>query len=151
MKKIDLNKTNKTYKSLVRHDGTISNISNGIIMVTLKGNINCEACNAKAACGVSESNAKEIEVDETDQLFHINEDVEVVLEKQLGLKAVFWAYVFPFILVLCVLIITSNFMEEWLAGLLSLSVLIPYCLALYTLKKSLQKAFKVTILKNSYS
>ncbi len=151
MEKLDLNRTKTAPKNFVKHEGNIMRISNGILTVALKGNINCEACNAKAACGVSESNTKEIEVDMTDQSFHLHEDVEVVLEKQLGLKAVFWAYVFPFILVLSVLIIASNFLKEWAAGLLSLCILAPYYLTLYALQSSFKKAFKITILKNSLS
>lgn len=151
MEKLDLHRTNRTSKNFVKHEGSIRNISDGIVTVALKGNINCEACNAKAACGVSESNDKEIEVDMTDQTFHINENVEVILEKQLGLKAVFWAYVFPFILVLTVLIVASSFVKEWVAGLLSLFILAPYYLALYALQNSFKKAFKINILKNSLS
>jgi sigma-E factor negative regulatory protein RseC len=151
MERLNLNRANISPKNFVKHEGSILNISNGILTVALKGNINCEACNAKGACGVSESNAKEIQVDITDESFEINEDVEVVLEKQLGLKAVFWAYVFPFILVLCVLIISSNFLKEWVSGLLSLFILLPYYLTLYALQSSFKKAFKVTILKNSLS
>lgn len=151
MERLNLNRKKKSPKNFVKHEGSILNISNGIFTVALKGNINCEACNAKGACGVSETNAKEIEVYITDESFQINEDVEVLLEKQLGLKAVFWAYVFPFILVLFVLIISSNFVKEWVSGLLSLFILFPYYLALYAMQSSFKKAFKVTISKNSLS
>jgi len=79
----------------------------------------------------------------------MNERVDVILKKTLGLKAVFWAYVFPFILMFFTLIIASNFLKEWLAGLLSLFVLIPYYLILNFLKASLKDAFKVSVLKTS--
>ncbi len=151
MERLDLHRTKIAPNNFVKHEGSIVRISNGILTVALKGNINCEACNAKGACGVSESNAKEIEVDITDESFQINEDVDVVLEKQLGMKAVFWAYIFPFILVLSVLLISSNFVKEWVSGLLSLFILIPYYLTLYALQSVFKKAFKVTILKNSLS
>jgi positive regulator of sigma E activity len=151
MERLNLNRTKKSQKNFVKHEGSILNISNGILTVALKGNINCEACNAKGACGVSETNAKEIEVYITDESFQINENVEVSLEKQLGLKAVFWAYVFPFILVLFVLIISSNFVKEWVSGLLSLFILFPYYLTLYAMQNAFKKAFKVTISKNSLS
>ena len=100
MEKHDAN-TSITYgNSLLKHDGIISKISSNTITVALKGNIDCEGCNAKLICGASGSNVKEIEVFDFTQSFRLNENVVVALQKQLGLKAVFWAYIFPFILML---------------------------------------------------
>jgi len=63
MEKLDLNSYKNQGQNTINHEGIISKISNGVLTVSLKGNINCEACNAKAACGVSESNSKEIEIE----------------------------------------------------------------------------------------
>jgi len=150
MEKLDLNSFKSQGQNTINHEGIISKISNGVLTVSLKGNINCEACNAKAACGVSESNSKEIEIENNNSSFQLNEQVEVILAKQLGLKAVFWAYVFPFVLVLVVLFVSSNFLKEWQAGLIALFVLAPYYFTLYVLKNLFKKTFKVSILKNNY-
>ena len=138
----------------MKHSGVITKISKSAITVSLEGNINCESCNAKAACGISESNSKEIEIKNpfskragTLQFFKLNEGVDVVMQTELGLKAVFWAYVFPFILMIVVLVVSSNLYKEWVAGLFSLIVLIPYYFLLFVLKKSFRKAFKISILK----
>ena len=109
--------------------------------------MHCEACNAKSACGVSDSDTKEIEIETPAQKLELNENVEVFLKKDLGLKAVFWAYVFPFILLFAVLLIASTLYPEWLAGLLAIGVLIPYYLLLYVLKNSFKSAFKVSVSK----
>jgi sigma-E factor negative regulatory protein RseC len=77
----------------------------------------------------------------------VDESVQVFLKKGLGLKAVFWAYVFPFILLFAVLLIASALYQEWLAGLLAIGVLIPYYLLLYVLKNSFKSAFKVSVSK----
>ena len=129
------------------HAGFVSKINSDSIIVTLEQNIHCEACHVKGTCGVSESSTKEIEVLNSGDLFKINEHVDVILKKTLGLKAVFWAYVFPFILMFFTLIIASNFFKEWLAGLLSLFILIPYYVMLYFLKTSLKGVFKISVLK----
>ena len=131
---------------MIAHEGVIAKISDEIVTVALTGNVHCEACNAKGACGVSEGNTKEIEV-LNDGSYQVNEPVNVVLKKELGLKAVFWAYVFPFILVLTVLIIASSFLKEWMAGLLAMAILIPYYLMLYVLQNTFRKAFSVSIFK----
>ena len=62
MKRIDQNNFNELNKYFVKHTGVISKITGSITTVSLEGNTNCEACNAKAACGISESNSKEIEI-----------------------------------------------------------------------------------------
>lgn len=146
MTKLDLD----SYKSKVdhiTHEGIISKISKNGITVSLKGNVNCEGCKAQSACGVSDSNDKEIEVFNTTESFQLNEVVNVALKRELGLKAVFWAYVFPFVLLIAVLIFTSFFFKEWIVGILSFTVLIPYYFMLYILKDTFYKAFQVSILK----
>ena len=146
MTQLDLD-SYKATKDNIKHEGIISEISENGIIVSLKGNVNCEGCKAQSACGVSDSNDKEIEISNPTQSFQLNEPVDVVLKRELGLKAVFWAYVFPFILMFLVLIITSLFLKEWVAGLFSLAILIPYYFMLFVLKDRFQKAFQVSILK----
>lgn len=134
-------------KNIFVHSGVVSKINSNSVVVTLEQNIHCESCHAKGTCGVSQSSTKEIEVQNSNEFFKINEHVDVILKKALGLKAVFWAYVFPFILMFITLITASNFLKEWLAGLLSLFILIPYYLVLYFLKKRLKGVFKISVLK----
>ncbi len=134
-------------KNTFVHSGIISKIKDDSVIVTLEQNIHCESCRVKAACGISESNTKEIEIVNSSDSFKINENVNVVLRKALGLKAVFWAYVFPFLLMFFSLIIASSFLKEWQAGLISLFVLIPYYLTLYLLKNTFKKALEISILK----
>lgn len=129
------------------HSGIISKIAGDSVIVSLEQNVHCESCRAKAACGISDSNTKDIEIENTLGTFKVNESVHVILKKTLGFKAVFWAYVFPFILMFSTLIIASAFLKEWLAGILSLIILAPYYLTLYILKNTLKSNFKMTILK----
>ena len=147
MKEIETNNATYQDENLVKHEGIVSKVSRNSITVSLKGNMHCEACNAKSACGVSDSETKEIEIETPAQTLELNENVEVFLKKDLGLKAVFWAYVFPFILLFAVLLIASTLYDEWVAGLLAIGVLIPYYLLLHVLKNSFKNAFKVSVSK----
>lgn len=151
MPETDRNSIKKFDESIVKHQGIVSKISSHSITVSLKGNLHCEACNAKSACGVSDSDSKEIEINAPTQSLNLNENVEVFLKKDLGLKAVFWAYVFPFILLFVVLMIASAYYQEWIAGLLALGILIPYYLLLYLLKNSFKSAFQVSVSKLAQS
>lgn len=140
-------KSQETENSTFVHAGKVSRITNDTVFVSLDDNIHCESCRAKAACGISESKNKEIEILDPGQRFEINENVNVVLKKALGLKAVFWAYVFPFILVISVLIIASQLMLEWQAGLIALFSLVPYYGLLHLLNSFFRKKLKVSVLK----
>ena len=131
----------------VKHDGVVSKISNHSITVALTGNVHCEACNAKTVCGASESNSKEIEVEDVSQALRLNENVEVILKKNVGLKAVFWAYVFPFILLMTALLVSSLYYKEWVAGLLAFAILVPYYGMLYVLRSTFKKEFQISLIK----
>ncbi len=146
MTQLDLDSYKKK-KDTIKHEGIISKISKNTITISLKGNVNCEGCKAQSACGVSDTNDKEIEIENPTQSFQLHETVDLVLNRELGLKAVFWAYVFPFILMFLVLILTSLFLKEWVAGLVSLFVLVPYYFMLFVLKDTFKKAFQLSILK----
>ncbi|MEJ2162339.1 MAG: SoxR reducing system RseC family protein [Robiginitalea sp.] len=129
------------------HKGIISEIKGRSIIVSLEEDVHCESCRAKSVCGASQSSSKEIEITDPEGSFRLNEPVEVHLRKDLGHKALFWAYIFPFILLLLTLLTTSMFYAEWLAGLLSILVLIPYYLLLYAGKDYFRKTFKISILR----
>ncbi|MCA0131568.1 SoxR reducing system RseC family protein [Winogradskyella alexanderae] len=129
------------------HSGFISRVAEDSITVTLEPNIHCESCHAKGSCGVSGSDTKQIEVHSLNDSFQINEKVKVNLRKTTGLIAVFWAYVFPFLLMVFTLVLTSLFVKEWVAGVLSLFVLMPYYTILYVLKNKLKSSFRISILK----
>ncbi|NHF58629.1 SoxR reducing system RseC family protein [Flavobacteriaceae bacterium TP-CH-4] len=131
------------------HTGIISKMGDRSLVVSLDENVHCESCRAKATCGITDATTKQIEITDPEGIFQMHEPVQVVLQKQLGLKAVFWAYVFPFILMLATLLIGSVFLEEWLAGLLSLGVLVPYYLTLYVLRDAFKKTFRIAVLKLS--
>ncbi|MGB5418828.1 SoxR reducing system RseC family protein [Algibacter sp.] len=135
-------------KNTFVHSGVISKITGSSVIVSLEQNIHCDSCRAKAACGISESNTKEVEIINCNDSYKINEQVKVVLKRALGFKAVFWAYIFPFILMFSTLIIASSFLKEWIAGILSLIVLVPYYLMLYFFKNTIKSAFKMSILKS---
>ena len=149
------------------HSGVISQIKRGSVIVSLDKNVHCETCHAKGACGVTDSANKQIEVVNSGRDYTLNEPVEessqtaleLVLRRNdgtkmaeaseiipgLGHKAVFWAYVFPFMLMLLTLLTASYFLTEWVAGLLSLLILIPYYLLMRGMKDYFKRTFDISI------
>ena len=149
MQKLDSDIIKITNGDCIQHFGEISKINKTKLTVTLKGDTNCEACKVKSSCGMSGSNKKEIEIQNTLQSYQLNEKVKVIMHKGLGLKAVFFAYVFPFILMFITLIIALIYLTEWIAGLLAMFILIPYYIIIYLFKNSFENYFKISIVKNS--
>jgi positive regulator of sigma E activity len=135
-------------KDLFTHSGYISKIKANSVVVALEPNLECDACHAKGVCGATGAVTKKIEVYHSEETFDLNDHVKVYLKKTTGLKAVFWAYIFPFFLMFLSLLISSNFLEEWLAGLVSLFILVPYYVTLHVLKNKLKASFRVSVLKS---
>jgi len=129
------------------HSGVVSEIHGRSIIVSLDKDVHCESCSAKGACGVSDSTTKEVEIIDSQESFKLNEPVKVILKKDLGQKAVFWAYIFPFLLMLLILVTASLFFAEWIAGLLALLILIPYYATVYAFKNYFRRTFRISILR----
>ncbi|UJH66224.1 SoxR reducing system RseC family protein [Allomuricauda sp. SCSIO 65647] len=137
----------QTNSGTLTHSGVVSGKKGRSLIVSLDENLQCESCYAKGTCGIADSGSKQIEVSAPIGSFKLNEPVTVVLQKGLGLKAVFWAYVFPFLLMILTLWAAAFFVQEWVAGVLSLLVLVPYYLVLNTLKDLFKKKFAISVLK----
>jgi sigma-E factor negative regulatory protein RseC len=129
----------------ISHQGIVEQISGYNAKVRILSQSACAACHTKGACSVSDTAEKIIDATFTGT-FKTGDLVTIVTQHQNGLKAVFWGYVLPFLLVLTVLIILQalNY-PETISGLLSLAALGPYYLGLFMFKRKLQHTFKFEI------
>ena len=81
----------------VKHSGTIVNIDKNIVKVEIISLSACASCKSKSMCQMSGSKEKLIEVAVSNpEIYSVGEAVNIVMQEQLGLKAVFLAYVMPF-------------------------------------------------------
>lgn len=134
--------------SCVEQKGTIEEIKDGIVKVNLLSISACASCHAKGACSMLDIQNKIIDIYESGKDYKKGEVVNVIMRQSLGYKAMLLAYGLPFLLVLATLIIlTSLHVNELIAGLGSLSILIPYYLVIYFFRDNLQKTFTFTIKK----
>jgi len=70
------------------------------------------------------------------------------MRRSMGFKALIYGYVIPFLVVLATLIITSSlFASEAVAGIGSLAVLVPYYLWLYYNRERFKKSFHFELQK----
>lgn len=134
----------------VCHPGVVQSVEPHLIRVNILSRSACGSCHAKSSCSLGESQDKTIDVyrPENSGSFTIGEQVEVVMQESMGLKALFVGYITPFLFVLFTLILlTSITGNEKLAGLISLSTLIPYYVSLYFFRHSLKKTFSFSVRK----
>jgi sigma-E factor negative regulatory protein RseC len=138
-------------KELISHTGRINQITTNRIFVTIVSESACAACHAKGFCGVSDMKEKVIEIKNPGNFEHkIGECVTIVMQRSTGLKAVFYGYILPFIILMVTLLGTLNATNnEGLAGLFALLVLAPYYFALFMMREKLKSKFEFRIETNT--
>ena len=124
----------------------VKEVTDTSVVVSIINQSACSTCHANGACTVADVQEKEIEILPNGRNYKAGEEITVLLKESQGFQALFYGYVLPFLLVLFTLIITSAVTNnEFLAGLLSLGILIPYYITLYFLRDNLKKVFKFEV------
>jgi sigma-E factor negative regulatory protein RseC len=78
--------------------------------------------------------------------FSVGDNVNVVMKRSLGTKALLLGYIIPFLIIFISLIILVSIMNhEGLAGLISLSLVGPYYLFLYLKRDKIKRTFEFSI------
>ncbi|NOR88134.1 MAG: hypothetical protein GQ527_11040 [Bacteroidales bacterium] len=128
----------------ISHDGIIKHITDDKIIVSIVSMASCASCSVKGACSASDVEEKIIEVKKIpNREYNSGDFVTVVIDRSVGLWAVMFGYVFPLIVIVIALIVLTNIMEdEGFAGLLAISLLIPYYLGLYYSRKLMSDNFE---------
>ncbi|MFP4023278.1 MAG: SoxR reducing system RseC family protein [Thiohalospira sp.] len=132
----------------IEHKGLIESIDGNHIKVRFLAISGCASCHAKGVCSAADMQEKVVDVfDQTNQ-YQIGETVSIVLRQSLGFKALWLGYVFPFLLVLFLLILLSVITQnEVISGIGALAVLIPYYTLLFFNKDKVRKQFTFTLNK----
>lgn len=84
--------------SKTKHPGTVVNIDKNKVFVEIISLSACASCKSKDMCNLSNSTEKIIEVEtQNPENYAVGQDVNILMQEYLGLKAVFLAYVMPFL------------------------------------------------------
>ena len=130
-------------KNEISHKGVITAITPELTTIDIISTSACAECHAKGMCGISESKVKSISVP-TDPYTErqVGDEVDVVLKKSMGLKAVWISYVIPlFILMILILSLSSVTVHEVYAGLGAIAGVALYYLIIYLFRDRLSKDF----------
>lgn len=107
----------------------------------------CASCEIKGSCTVSEVEEKSVMVTVDDPTqYKVNQTIIIEMKQSLGTWAVLLGYVFPFlVLFLCLIILLNLGMDQGMAGIISLLLLLPYYFTLYFLRNYLGSKFNYSI------
>jgi positive regulator of sigma E activity len=130
--------------------GVIEGISDGKISVTISRDVACEGCHIQSACNNLGTITRTIVIPYTGNDIHTGEVVKVLMHKKLGLKAVTFAYLLPFLVLIILLFVFDKAgFSEPATGALILLALSFYFLCLYFLRNRLQKIFIYELIKSA--
>lgn len=133
---------------VIRHSGEIIELGEGIAKVKIIQTSACSECMAKGMCTASDKTEKIIEAEANTSTLSVGETVWVEGHKNLGIIAVLFAYIMPFLLILLTMVIASQFTEnELLVGTISLLILIPYFIVMRCMKGRFKAKFKFYVVK----
>ncbi len=130
----------------IQHQGIVENINGTQVKVRIVQTSACSGCSAKAHCSSAESKEKIIEIDDVSDVYHVGDEVMVTGEMSVGMKAVGYAFVLPFlVLVISLFAFMAVWNDELLASAVSLSLLAGYYLILWMNRTRLKRKLSFTI------
>lgn len=128
--------------------GIVEEVREKSILVRFQSEPACGNCMAKSVCAPGSAEKNLVEINHKNDSYSAGDSVKILISKSMGFKALFLGYLFPFFVVILMLVLTRIIgLDELLSGLVSLLVLLPYYLALYLFREKINQNFVFTIMK----
>jgi len=138
-----MDSTLSTYS--INHEGTVLKIGKYSVFVCITSVSACSGCQAEGSCSISGQEEKIIEVPGSFNL-KPGDKVTVLMKQSMGYAALLLGYLLPLIFIIAVLVIAESLkVQELFAGLISISILIPYYLLLFIFRKRINKKFTFSL------
>lgn len=131
----------------IRHQGIVENIKGSHLQVRIIQTSACAACSVKGHCSSADTKEKLIDVmDINAASYQPGDHVWVIGELSMGVMAVLFAFIFPFlVLVISLFVFMTIWSDELLSALCSLALLIPYYYIMWLNRSRLGKKFSFSI------
>lgn len=131
------------------HEGKVVQITDACVHVQIAINDACQHCNSKKSCMIFNARERIIDVNcSNPQDYEIGEIVDLQMKTTIGLKAVWFAYVIPFLVLVGTIIVGVNIMDnELLVVLIAFGILALYYFLIYFKRKKINQIFTFTLLK----
>lgn len=133
----------------ISHQGVVDSIDGQNVIVRITQSSACGGCQARNICRAAESKDKLVEVvcADADSL-KAGQTVTVAGAESLGMKAVFYAFGLPLLLLIAALIAVLSFTgNEKVAAAAGLGVLVPYYIVLLLTHDRMKRDFQFRIIQ----
>ena len=138
-------------KGVIDHEGRVGQVSAGTAKVVIDSQSACASCHAKGACSAADKTEKVLDVPLRGLSVTEGETVRVQISKRMGLRAVALGYIYPFLVLMVVLVtLTAAGFSELRAGLFALLSLLPYYLVVWLLRDRIANAFTFKLQKTNF-
>jgi sigma-E factor negative regulatory protein RseC len=138
----DFKKACMSEQKTINHIGFVESVTGPSASVRINSQSACAACHAKGACTAADQEEKVMTVPTEGRNYQTGEQVRVSIARRTGLRAVAFGYVYPFLVLMTILItLTAAGVSELQAGIWSLASLGPYYLAIYLLRDRISNTF----------
>lgn len=127
---------------MIEHEGVIVRSNANKATVKILNQSACASCQLNGKCNLSDVKEKLVDVYTAGKNYTEGDKVTVTGAESMGFKALFWGYIFPFLIVLTtVIVMTFMQFSELVTGLVALSTLIPYYIGLKLMNHHFKKQF----------
>ena len=132
------------------HSGTVVGKTAEKYRVQITLNDACGHCSGQKACAIFTSDKRIIEIvrDARTPEAEVGENVSVRMQTQNGMKAVYYAYLLPVLLLMCVVIVLYAFrLDEQVVAISAVGTMVLYYLVFYFFRRRIEKKFSFTLEK----
>lgn len=141
---VPLQLLSRYYKSMsnrIRHEGIIDSIDEGCVHVRILQTSACAACKVAGYCNAAEAKEKIVDVFQTDaSAMKVGDTVTVSTTGDVAAQALLWAFGFPFLLMIAVLVLVLwQTHDEGVAAICGLLSLVPYYGILFLLRHRMRR------------
>jgi positive regulator of sigma E activity len=130
---------------IIEHEGIVKVSDGNSVTVLLTPIIACKGCHSEHSCGMSGNTEKEVTIQGNFNV-RTGDQVVVTMKQSLGYSALAIGYLLPLLLVFVSLVVLLTFsVNELIAGLISVGVLIPYYSGLFLYRKYIDRGFSFNL------
>ena len=130
----------------ISHIGKIVAIDADFITVEIVAESACATCHAAGICGTADATHKAITVPATVGNWAVGQEVQVLLKRSMGFKAVWLAYAIPLAVLLAVLLgLNAAGVGELASGLVAIGAVALYYLVLLLFRDKLRNEYSFYI------
>ena len=133
---------------VIRHEGVVMRVDGQLAHISIVQTSACQACKAHNMCMSAENKVKELDAFMLESM-QPGDRVEVQVKERLAWRAVFFAYILPFLVMMAVMLVllALTSLSEAVVGASSLSSIALYYLVLTAFSKRLSRQFSFTARK----